>query len=180
MRQTYVKISVYKRRNELAGIYVSRQMTSMKTSPFRAIVPIIALFACTKSASTTTAAGNWQLIQKNYSLGPGNRTVAPSNDSSVLLTLNANGQYLSKLNNKVISQGSYSIASNASSNPILYLNNFNTTGIFALFRVEEIGSNGQVLSIFDGFTMNISNDTLTLSSALTPGGFTSYTFAKRF
>jgi hypothetical protein len=62
---------------------------------------------------------------------------------------------------------------------VLELNNFTTTGIFGLFPVEEIGTNGQIVSVFDGLFMKISNDTMALSSVLTPGGSSSYIFVRR-
>jgi hypothetical protein len=154
----------------------------MKALFYVAIASFIALSACTKSSSlsNTSPPGEWQLLKK-YSYIGNTRVLTPSEDSSVLLVLNPNGKYVSELNNKIICQGSYSISTDTAyyNNQVLELNNFITTGIFRLFPEFEIGTNGQVLSVFDGLFIYIKADTLTLSSGATPGGYISYIFVKR-
>lgn len=156
----------------------------MKGLFYLTIISTITLFACNKSSSIVSSdiktAGAWQLVQKNWFLGGGSGVLTPSKDSSVLLILNTNNTYISQLNGKTISAWSYSITKDTSYNnaQVLQLNNFKTTGIFSLFTVEELGTNNQILSVFNGLFMNISNDTLTLSSASTPGGWDSYIFVK--
>src|ERR1700733_631416 len=152
---------------------VIKQKFRMKPAFFITIMFALALSACDKSAPYTPNAGEWQLSKKYLNIAGGNWVLTPSSDSSVLLALDSNGTYVSRLNNKVVSQGAYSITRDTSflNEQVLQLNNFNTTGIFNLFTLEEIGTNGQVLSVFDGLFMNISSDTLTLSSPPTPGGF---------
>ncbi len=140
------------------------------------------LFSCSKSSSGSASTENWLLIQKTVALGPGERVITPSKDSSVLLALDpGNGQYTAELNDQIISQGSYSINTDTAYSNTLYLelNNFTTTGIFGLFMLEQIGANDQVLSVFNGLFMHISSDTLILSSAVTSGGFVSYLFIKK-
>jgi hypothetical protein len=159
-------------------------MISMKTLFYLFISIAIALPSCTKSSSNDLSnaaiVNRWQLVQKNWSLGWSEGVIRPSEDSSVSLILNPDNTYSSLLNGNTVSQGTYSISADTSNFEMdLQLNDFKTTGIFSLFTLYEIGQNGQVISEFDGFFMNISHDTLTLSSVLTPGGNTSYTFAKR-
>ena len=147
------------------------------------IISVIGLFACHKSTLDTGGGnGDWRLVNKFMSIGSSSSELIPSKDSAVLLELDSNGLYFSRLNNKIVSQGSYSIAVDTSvfsyGDTILQFNNFQTTGIFNLFTLEKIGINGRVISSFDGFYMTISHDSLTLSSAFTPGGYLSYLFVK--
>ena len=125
-------------------------------------------------------AGNWELMQKSSSIGPLETVTKPSADSSVLLILGRESNFVSELNGIVVSQGSYSIQPqpNYPSDLSLQLNNFKTTGIFSLFTLYEVGNNGQVISTYDGFTMRASHDTLSLTSVITPGGNESYIFIK--
>ncbi len=157
----------------------------MKTLFNATIILFIALFSCNKDnpenkSSDTGLVVNWQLRQKSWSIGPSYNVIKPSVDSSVLLILNRDSSFVSELNGIVVSQGSYSIQEqpNYRSDSIFQLNNFKTTGIFSLFTLYEIGNNGQVISTYDGFTMTISHDTLSLASAITPGGNESYIFIK--
>ena len=129
----------------------------------------------------TPAAGGWRLLQEQNSVARTSAiTITPSQDSSVTLTLNDNGSYTTTLNSKVVAKGSYSISADSSSfGPRLQLNNFTTTGIFNVFTLTQIGSNGQVVKSTDYFFINISGDTLKLSTPLTPGGNIGYTFVKQ-
>lgn len=153
----------------------------MKALSYSAILLLLTLSACHKSNTSKPYTGNWQLLQKNWTYGYGIGASAPSNDSTVLLQLYSNNIYVSRLNNQLISQGSYSITTEASDlkKQVLQLNNFQTTGLFALSTLIQVGTNGQVITKYNGFEMNISNDTLTLTSALTPLGYSSYTFVKK-
>jgi len=141
---------------------------------------LFALVSCKKTSVTQHLGGGWQLAQKQSCFGPTCLVSSPTADSSVTLVLDANNNYRSELNGNLIAQGSYSISTNVAYNntQVLQLNNFVTTGIFNLFTIEQIDTNGHVLSTFNGLYMKTSNDTLTLSSPLTPGGFISYTFVK--
>ena len=157
----------------------------MKSLFYPTIILFITLFSCNKdnpqnTSSDTGLVGNWQLIQKSSSIGPLQTITRPSADSSVLLILNKDSSFVSKLNGIVVSQGSYSVQPqpNYPSDSTFQLNNFKTTGIFSLFTLYEIGNNGQVISTYDGLTMRVSHDTLRLASVITPGGFSSYIFIK--
>ena len=152
----------------------------MKSLFYPTIILLIALFSCNKNNFDTNLVGNWELRQKNSLIGPFETVIKPSADSSVLLILNRDSSFVSKLNGIVVSQGSYSIQPqpNYPSDLIFQLNNFKTTGIFSLFTLYEIGNNGQVISTYDGLTMRVSHDTLRLASVITPGGFSSYIFIK--
>jgi hypothetical protein len=145
-------------------------------------ISVIGLLACQKSTLQTGGNAGWRLANKYLSIGNSSSELIPSKDSVVLLELDSNGLYSSRLNNKIVSQGSYSIAAGTSvysyGDSILQLNNFQTTGIFNLFKLVEVGTSGQVISSFDGFYMTISHDSLTLSSAFTPGGYLYYLFVK--
>jgi len=152
----------------------------MKTPSYLVILFVLTLSACHKSNASKASSGGWLLVQKDWALGAGGGTLTPSKDSAVLLQLNGNGTYVSKLDSKPIAQGSYSITIDTSyyNDQVLELKNFKTTGIFTSFIIFQIGTNGQVVSESDGLILKISNDTLKLSSPLTPGGFVSYTFVK--
>jgi hypothetical protein len=153
----------------------------MKPLSYVIVICTLVLSACKKAHTSSAAAGEWQLIQKDWSLGAGSWTLAPSPDSSVLLQLNSNGTYVSKLNGHSVAQGSYSVIPDTTFfiKQILQLNNFKVTGIFEPFTVSMLGTNGQVLSTSYGFFMTLNNDTLSLSSALTPAGNASYTFVRK-
>jgi hypothetical protein len=159
---------------------VKREKDSMKLLSYAAVIFIL-LSACKKTHTSNASTGEWRLIQKDWSIGPGSWTLTPSSDSSVFLQLNGNGTYVSKLNDRPVARGSYSIIPDTTFfiKQILELNDFKVTGIFAPFTVSMPGTNGQVLSTSYGSFMTVSNDTLTLSSALTPGGNASYTFARK-
>lgn len=157
----------------------------MKALFYPIIVLFMALISCNKdnpqnTSSDTGLVGNWQLRQKSSSIGPLQTITKPSVDSSVLLILNNDSSYVSKLNGFIVSLGSYAInpAPNYPSGASFQLNNFKTTGIFSLFSLYEMGADGQVIATYDGFSMSISHDTLSLISALTPGGNESYIFIK--
>jgi len=147
------------------------------------IISVIGLLACHKSTLGTGGGnGDWRLVNKFMSIGSSSSELLPSKDSAVFLELDSNGRYFTWLSNKIVSQGSYSFAVDTSAfsygDSILQFNNFQTTGIFSLFYLYEIGTNGQVISSFDGLYMTISHDSLMLTSALTPGGYLSYLFVK--
>lgn len=155
----------------------------MKGLVYLTLISSIILFACRKSSinqSLIRTSGGWQLTNENQAIGNSDTILMPSKDSSVLLVLNPDNTYTSELNGKLVSSGSYSITTDTSqfNEQVLQLNNFKTTGIFSLFTVYELGGNNQIISEYDGFTMNMSNDTLTLSSVATPGGGEIYTFIK--
>jgi hypothetical protein len=150
------------------------------------VISLTTFCACSKSEPIVTlydknSTGTWQLVQKNWGLGATDGILTPAKDSVVLLELNTDNTYISKLNGNPVSQGSYSITIDTSyyNTQTLKLNNFTTTGIFALFIIIELDTNGQVKSTFDGLYMNISRDTLRLSSPPTPGGFSSYIFVRK-
>lgn len=159
---------------------VKEEKDSMKPLSYSVIIFILVLSACKKTHTSSASAGGWLLIKKDWSVGAGSWTASPSLDSTVLLQLNSNGSYVSKLNGHIVAQGRYSIIPDTASyiKQILELYNFKTTGIFSLFTLSQLGTNGQVVSTFDGFFMTLDNNTLTLTSALTPGGYTSYTFVR--
>lgn len=150
----------------------------MKAVAYSAILLALTLFACSKNNASS---GGWQLVKKNWSLGPNGGIMVPGVDSAVSLDLKGNNTYVSRLNNNIVSQGSYKISPDGSNynRLVLELNDFKPTGIFSMFRLFQLGTNGQVVSEFDGLYMHISHDTMTLSSPLTPGGNVSYTFVKR-
>ena len=151
----------------------------MKVLFYLLIIFITALFACTKSASGSNPFGTWRLVQEKWSLGPNAGVKTPSSDSTVTLTLSRDNHYSASLNGNIISEGGFSITTDSSDKKVLELNNFQTTGIFSLFTLYQIGTNGQVASTFDGLYMTFNDDgTMNLSSAITPGSFTSYTFAR--
>jgi hypothetical protein len=155
----------------------------MKGLFYLTVISSIILFACRKSSinqSLIRTSGGWQLANKNRVIGPYGSIIVPTKDSSVLLVLNPDNTYTTELNGKLVSSGSYSITTDTSqfNEQVLQLNNFKTTGIFSLFTVYELGGNNQVLSEYDGFTMETSNDTLRLYSVTTPGGWETYTFVK--
>jgi|SRR5579859_4824373 len=165
-------------------MYVNGEMTCMKTSVYCVMFCTIVLFACKKSSSgstNTTMSGSWMLTQKVWSIGVSIHMDAPAADSSVSLELNSDGSYISRLNNNIVAQGAYTITTDTSyyKNKVLELTNFKTTGIFNLFPIVQLGTNGQVLSRFDGLFMRVSDRTLTLWSVITPGGSISYTFTMR-
>ncbi len=145
------------------------------------LIAVTAFFSCHKSGYSTSTTGDWRLVHKYSYIGLSNRVLTPSRDSSVSLSLNTNNTYTTWLNKKVVSQGSYSISTDTAfyNNQLLELNNFTPTGIFSLFRLVQVGANGQVLSVFDGFYMHLSHDSLALSGALTPGGSISYLFVRQ-
>ncbi len=159
----------------------------MKPLFYLPAIALIALLACNKTAGiritgSESANDGWQLAQKLSSIAASfGVVIIPSTNSSVLLALNADNTYITELNGQIISQGTYSTTIDTSYNntKVLQLNNFITTGIFNLLPLEEFGSNGQVLSVSDGLFMTTSNDTLTLTSPFTPGGYISYTFLKK-
>ncbi len=146
---------------------------------------IIFLSSCKKTIGALTPdnspAGGWLLQQKASSIASPYATITkPQRDSAVLLQLNTNNTYTCELNRQKISQGSYSITTDSSYNNarVLQLNNFVTTGIFNLFTIDEVTRDGRILSSSSGFFMTISNDTLTLRTPYTPGGYIEYTFLK--
>lgn len=153
--------------------------------PFYPLIALPLLLAsCSKSASHPThgmsATGAWQLVKKQQVIGAGSQDIAPTRFSSVRLTLNDDSTYTSKLNNDVVAHGAYSITRDTSGYYIggLELKNFKTTGIFSLFTVYQMGSGGQVVSVYDGLSMKVSHDTMTLTSVITPGGWVSYEFVR--
>lgn len=154
-------------------------------SPFYHLIALSLLFAsCSKSTphhtNGTALDGTWQLVKKQQVIGAGSQDIVPTRFSSVRLTLNDDSTYTSKLNNDVVAQGAYTIVRDTSGYYIggLELKNFKTTGIFSLFTVYQLGSGGQVVSEYDGMSMRISHDTMTLTSVLTPGGWVSYEFVR--
>ena len=153
----------------------------MKKLCYAALVCLAGICGCTKNAGIITG-GGWQLVEKSSSFGYVYAVnSAPAADSSVLLVLNNDSTYATKLNGQVVSSGSYSVAVDTSYNntPVLQLNNFTTTGIFSVLTLTEVGANGQAISSYNGMFMHASNDTLTLSTIFTPAGYTKYTFVKR-
>jgi hypothetical protein len=158
------------------------KIPGMKTSFYLLLISVLVMFGCRKSnVNPIVTKSGWNLIQKNEAIGANDLILTPSGDSSVLLVLNPDGTYSTDLNGVTVSHGTYSITTDTSyySEQILQLNDFKTTGLFNLFTLYQIGSNNQVISEYDGLYMNISNDTLTLSSPPTPGGFIAYTFIKK-
>jgi len=156
----------------------------MKTLFCFALICFVAVYGCSKSATTLTSGSGWRLVQKESSfesLGRVETTTAPAADSSVLLELNNDSTYTTQLNGRVISSGSYSITIDTGyyNTPVLQLNNFTRTGIFNNLIEMEVGANGQILSTFSGFYMHSSNDTVTLATPITPGGYAKYTFIKK-
>ena len=153
----------------------------MKALFYPVIALTLLLTSCGKSkpffVHGSGPTGNWLLVQKEQTFGPTTREIRPARDSSVLLTLNDDSTFVSKLDNKVISQGTYSITRDTSLTYLgtMELKSFKTTGIFSLFYLYEQGPNGQV---YDGLGIKVSNDTMTLSSVITPGGWISYMFVK--
>jgi len=156
----------------------------MKISFYPLIALSLLLASCSKSTAHHTSGtgpiGSWQLVKKQQVIGAGSQNIVPPRFSSVELTLNANSTYTSKLNNDVVAQGAYTIIPDTSGYHIggLELKNFKTTGIFSLFTVYQLGSGGQVVSEYDGMSMKISHDTMTLTSVITPGGWISYDFVR--
>jgi len=77
-------------------------------------------------------------------------------------------------------KGSYTLVRNSASDyyPRLQLDGFKTTGIFSLFTLYQLGTNGQVLSVYDGMSMKVAGDTMTLYGLPTPAGMLSYTFLR--
>jgi hypothetical protein len=123
----------------------------------------------------------WNLVQKTASIGPTTLVTAPAPDSAVTLILDSvTNTYMSQLNGQTVCQGAYTIAKDTSyyDSQILTLDKFATTGIFQPFILYQIGTDGQILSTYDGWTMYLRADTMTLTSALTPGGFSQYVFTK--
>ena len=161
---------------------VNRKNKYMKTLFCFAVGALIAFAGCNKTSLSQMAAGTWQLVQKQSNIASPYTTITqPSADSSVLLILDADNTYETKLNEQIISQGTCSVTIDAAYNntQVLQLDNFATTGIFSPFIINEVGTNGQVLSSFSGFFMTINNDTLTLQTPYTPGGYIAYTFVKK-
>ena len=154
----------------------------MKTLFCFAVGALIAFSGCNKTSVSQIVAGGWQLVQKQSSIAsPYTTATTPSADSTVLLVLNADNTYKTTLNGQIISQGACSVSIDTAYNntQVLQLDNFATTGIFSPFIINEVGTNGQVLSSFSGFFMTINNDTLTLQTPYTPGGYIAYTFVKK-
>jgi hypothetical protein len=137
-------------------------------------------YGCSKSNSSSDGSPfvRWQLVQRDQYI-VSEKIITPSADSAVYLLLGTNNVYHADLNSTTISSGSYAITVDAYEDSVLELKSFKTTGIFSLFVLEEINSNDQIVSIYNGLSMRTMNDTLTLSTAPTPGGFTSYIFVKR-
>ena len=156
----------------------------MKSFVLALLIALAAFPSCHKSVSGISGAsynGDWRLVNKFSTIGSIGWVRAPGPDSSVILALNNNNTYTTRLNYKIVSEGSYSVTVDSAfyNRQLLQFNNFKPTGIFALFAVGQVGVNGQLLSVFDGMFMNISHDSLTLSGALTPGGSVSYLFVKQ-
>jgi hypothetical protein len=61
----------------------------------------------------------------------------------------------------------------------LELNGFRKTGIFALPDLYQVGSGGLILSMYNGLTVKVSGNTMTLTTAITPGGYGSYLFKRQ-
>ena len=167
--------------NDLVQMRVSPKKTHMKAFVLAGLIAMTAFLSCHKMVSGTSYSGDWRLVNKFSTIGSIGRVQAPGRDSSVLLALNSNNTYTTRLNYKIVSQGAYSVTIDSSfyNRQLLEFSNFKPTGIFALFTAGQVGVNGQLLFVFDGMFMNISHDSLTLSGALTPGGTVSYLFVKQ-
>ncbi|MBN8854090.1 MAG: hypothetical protein BGO55_06840 [Sphingobacteriales bacterium 50-39] len=138
---------------------------------------------CTSGSGFTHGSGpigNWLLMAEHPDIGPNPKDIRPARDSSVLLTLNDDRTFISRLDNKIVSQGSYTLVRNSASDyyPTLQLDGFKTTGIFSQFTLYQLGTNGQVLSVYDGMSMKVAGDTMTLYGLPTPAGMLSYTFLR--
>ncbi|HVU54478.1 MAG TPA: hypothetical protein VHD83_05455 [Puia sp.] len=156
----------------------------MKVRSYLPIALTLLFAACSKSISHqvhgTGAAGSWLLVNKQQVIGAGSHDTQPTRFTSVRLTLNDDSTYTSRLNDQIVSQGAYSIIRDTSGDYVgtLELKDFKTTGIFSLFYLYEMGANGQPSFVYSGMSMNISNDTMTLSSLITPGGWIIYQFKR--
>jgi hypothetical protein len=160
------------------GFFVTSKNDCMKLLYFLLLTYFLFFAGCSKSNSVTAKSHDgtnyWKLLQRVWSIGPYTNSEKPDSDSAVELVLAADSTYMSNLNGQLICTGKYSITNGY----VLELNSFKTTGIFSLFVGYLVDSAGNVLSMYDAFTMNVSNDTLTLTSAITPGGYEFYTFIK--
>jgi hypothetical protein len=163
----------------------SESLSGLKIPDMKVFSCVLVLFlagfpGCKKNLSNLQATGVWNLVQENLNIAGGSSVLVPRADSSVELILLPNFNYQTELSGKIVAAGSYAInpdVSNSVQN-VLQLYNFKKTGIFALFTVYEIATSGQVLSAYDEMFMTIRNDSMTLSSGITPGGWISYTFAR--
>ncbi|HEY4209308.1 MAG TPA: hypothetical protein VGM31_20930 [Puia sp.] len=154
----------------------------MKTLFYPALALTLVLASCHKSIHDTGVAGSWLLVKKTAATGSHNSEVAPAADSAVTLALTIDGIYTSRLNNHEISHGTFVITKDVTpgyNHKTIELRGFQTTGIFSLLTVYQVGVGGSILSAYSGMTIEVSGNTMTLTSVLTPGGFSSYQFTRR-
>jgi hypothetical protein len=147
----------------------------MKKVIFAFFVLVSQIWAC-KKAFNSNFAGVWNLARETYISGQV-ETITPSTDSAVQLILFENFNYMSKLGNTLVSAGTFSLSKNSVvlDEPLLVLNNFKQTGIFAQFILYE-DNNGIFRQTFEGMYIQVNNDTLTLAGPPTPGPELSYIF----
>lgn len=157
------------------------ETANMKVLFYLPITLTLLVASCSKSISHhgqgTGVTGNWLLLEKHQVLGAGSHDTKPTIFTSVKLTLNDDSTFTSRLDGQVVSQGAYSIIRDTSGMYVgtLELKGFKTTGIFSLFYLYEMGP---APTVYSGMSMKISNDTMTLASLITPGGWLSYVFKR--
>jgi len=158
------------------------ETANMKVLFYLPITLTLLVASCSKSISHhsqgTGVNGSWLLLEKRQVIGAASYDTKPTILTSVTLTLNDDSTFTSRLDGQVVSQGAYSIIRDTSGTYVgtLELRGFKTTGIFNLFYLYEMGP---VPTVYSGMSMKISNDTMTLASMITPGGWLSYEFARK-
>jgi hypothetical protein len=102
---------------------------------------VAVLFCGCKKASTSVPSptlpvlvDSLHLVEAYGWIGPNDFQKAPAPDSSVQLLLRLDGSYASFLNNILICQGTWSssLDTTSTSQYVLSLNNFSTTGLFSV------------------------------------------------
>lgn len=161
---------------------IKMETANMKVLFYLPITLTLLVMSCSKSISHhsqgTDVTGSWLLLEKHQTIGAGSYDTKPTIFTSVILTLNNDSTFTSRLDDQVVSQGAYSVMRDTSGVYFgtLELRGFKTTGIFNLFYLYEMGP---VPTVYSGMSMKISNDTMTLASVITPGGWLSYEFVRK-
>jgi len=161
---------------------IKMETANMKVPFYLPITLTLLVASCSKTISHhsqgTGVTGSWLLLEKHQVLGAGSHDTKPTLLTSVTLTLNDDSTFTSRFDGEVVSQGTYSIIRDTTGMYVgtLELKGFKTTGIFNLFYLYEQGPGGP--PVYSGMSMKISNDTMTIASIITPGGWLSYVFKR--
>ncbi|HLX92350.1 MAG TPA: hypothetical protein VKR32_11740 [Puia sp.] len=136
------------------------------------ILMLPSILACTKASLTNRITGAWNLYSKNPLGNSSDVQIFPAADSPVQLMLLPNHMYISTLAGTIISKGIYTLSADS----FLALNDFTQTGIFQQFVLAELTPSRTIITA--GMYVQITDDTMVLSSLATPDGTLKYTFYK--